>query len=158
MRHFRKAFNLIELMIVVLVISILAMIVIPKFSDASDEARNSSMATELAAIRRQIELYKSQHGGRSPHVKADGASDTSKFLARLIGKTDPDGTLNLNGACGPYIRQWPKNPFVKATNAARIKFGSAQDSPRDNSTGWYFCTANAMLHANSSRGGESINQ
>ena len=49
----RYAFTLVELLIVVIILGILAAVVIPQFSDASTDARVSSLTTNLATIRGQ---------------------------------------------------------------------------------------------------------
>ena len=62
----RNAFTLVELLIVVIILGILASVVIPQFSDASTDARMSSLATNLMTIRGQIDLYRLQHNGTYP--------------------------------------------------------------------------------------------
>ena len=80
----RNAFTLVELLIVVIILGILAAVVIPQFSDASTDARVSSLTTNLATIRGQIEFYKMQHTGKYPNLVgpptfADGTTDFSRF-------------------------------------------------------------------------------
>ena len=64
----RKAFTLVELLIVVIILGILAAVVIPQFSDASEDARLSSLTTNLQTIRGQIELYHIQYGVYPPEA------------------------------------------------------------------------------------------
>lgn len=59
----RRAFTLIEILIVVVILGILAAIVIPQFTDASEEAMNSSLRSQLQTVRSQIELYNVQAPG-----------------------------------------------------------------------------------------------
>src|SRR5215475_4226324 len=54
-------FTLVEILIVVIILGILAAIVIPQFTNASNDARNNSVASTLQTLRGQIELYKIQH-------------------------------------------------------------------------------------------------
>jgi general secretion pathway protein G len=153
----QAAFTLVEIMIVVMLLAILAMVVVPEVAGSTDRARESALATDLQAARRQLQLYKVQHYGRSPHVDETSKKDTDNFVARLTGRTDPDGTINPAGACGPYLTQWPTNPFISdAAKAADIKFAKSETPPRDDSTGWYYSTRACELHVNSSRGAESI--
>ena len=56
----RKAFTLIEILIVVVILGILAAIVIPQFTDASDQANVASMKSQLQTMRSQIELFRIQ--------------------------------------------------------------------------------------------------
>jgi general secretion pathway protein G len=53
---------LIEILIVVVILGILAAIVIPQFSEASDDANESAIKSTLQTVRAQIELYKFKEG------------------------------------------------------------------------------------------------
>ena len=107
----RLAFTLVELLIVVIILGILAAVVIPQFSDASTDARFSSLQTNLSTIRGQIELYKLQHSGSYPTF--------ANFVDAMTKKTDQDGTINAaTGKYGPYMQAIPNNPFsIPPTNA-----------------------------------------
>ena len=63
MKRMKKAFTLIEILIVVVLLGILAAIVIPNFSNASDTARASMLADNLRIFRTQLPVFKAQHGG-----------------------------------------------------------------------------------------------
>jgi len=54
----RKGFTLIEILIVVIILGILAAIVIPQFTNASKEAKQSSLVTMVQSLRSQIALFK----------------------------------------------------------------------------------------------------
>ena len=56
----KKAFTLVEILIVVVILGILAAIVIPRFSDASHQARESALKDNVRFLRSQIQLYKAQ--------------------------------------------------------------------------------------------------
>ena len=58
----RRAFTLIEILIVVVILGILAAIVIPQFSEASDDAAQSSVRSTLQVLRSQHELYSFKEG------------------------------------------------------------------------------------------------
>ncbi|MEQ9460585.1 MAG: prepilin-type N-terminal cleavage/methylation domain-containing protein [Phycisphaeraceae bacterium] len=55
-------FTLIEILIVVVILGILAAVVVPQFSDASEEARVAASATNVRAVVDQIAMYYARHG------------------------------------------------------------------------------------------------
>jgi general secretion pathway protein G len=100
----RGAFTLVELLIVVVILGILAAVVVPQFSDASTDAKMSSLATDLQTIRGQLSLYRLQHNATYPAL--------ANFVPQMTGRTDADGTINANGKYGPYLQRIPNNPFT----------------------------------------------
>ncbi|OPX22916.1 MAG: hypothetical protein B1H04_04350 [Planctomycetales bacterium 4484_123] len=145
----RKGFTLVEILIVVIILGILAAIVIPQFTEASNDARESALVSDLQTVRSQIELYKVQHLEKLPHLNENGQADTSNFKNRLTGRTDQDGKINSNGAFGPYLQKFPTNPFA-STNADGVNFGTADPAPGDGTSGWYFNTSTGKFSANDS--------
>ncbi len=100
-------FTLVEILIVVVILGILAAIVIPQFTQASTEAREASLRSNLQSIRSQIELFKIQHN--------DDAPVFANFVAQMKGRTDQDGTVNpTTGKFGPYLQAIPVNPFTSS--------------------------------------------
>src|SRR5689334_12955268 len=65
-RRVSRGFTLVEILIVVIILGILAAIVIPQFTNASQDARKNSVTSQLQTIRSQIELYKLQHKDQIP--------------------------------------------------------------------------------------------
>ena len=63
MKRMKKAFTLIEILIVVVLLGILAAIVIPQFSDASDEAKIAAQDSDMHTLRGQVQLYRAKEGG-----------------------------------------------------------------------------------------------
>ena len=121
-----KGFTLVEILIVVVILGILAAIVIPQFTNASTEARESTLTSDLQAVRGQIELYKIQHLG-----DALPGAGTATFEECLTGTTDVDGEVvaaGTAGAKGPYMAKIPVNPFSTAdpaTNLVRVDGAAA---------------------------------
>lgn len=71
----RKAFTLIELMVVVAVIGILAVISIPKFSDLIDKSKEGYTKGALSTLRSAVAVYYADNQGRYP------ADDLASLLA-----------------------------------------------------------------------------
>ncbi|MBN2560691.1 MAG: prepilin-type N-terminal cleavage/methylation domain-containing protein [Phycisphaerae bacterium] len=126
----RSAFTLVELLIVVIILGILAAVVIPQFSDASDDARLSSLTTNLQTIRGQIELYKLQHNGLYP-TAAD-------VVAQLTGTTDVAGATTGTDF-GPYLQTMPNNPFTNTNTVGSGVVGSSA---------WYYNVTGGVFKAN----------
>ena len=138
----RKGFTLVEILIVVIILGILAAIVIPQFTEASNDARKSSLASDLQTVRSQLELYKVQH------LEAYPGPDAAGFVTQLTSKTDSDGTLNPAGKYGPYLQKFPKNPFTVDPNAADDVVFAPEACDYLGTTGWYFCTTTSSFTPN----------
>lgn len=107
MRTKKSAFTLVEILIVVVILGILAAIVVPQFTDASEQAKEASVRSDLQTIRSQIELYKAQHtAGHLP-----GSITGVDFATAMTSKTTIAGAVSATGAYGPYLQQIPTNPY-----------------------------------------------
>ncbi len=102
-RQAKRGFTLVEILIVVIILGILAAIVIPQFTNASQDARRSSLVSQLQTLRSQIELYKLQH--------KDVLPDLITSWDPLTTKTDADGVLTAGTGFGPYMQAAPTNPL-----------------------------------------------
>src|SRR3954453_23679033 len=92
-----RGFTLVEILIVVIILGILAAIVIPQFTNASQDARESSLLSQLQTLRSQIELYKLQHKDKLPDLVTNWNP--------LTTKTDSDGAASAApDAFGPYMQ------------------------------------------------------
>ncbi len=99
----RQGFTLIEILIVVVILGILAAIVIPQFTDASQAAAASNLRSQLQTLRSQIELYNVQNPGLSFDAATPAPGD-STFWDPLVQ--------------GNYLQSAPLNPLTPdpATN------------------------------------------
>src|SRR5262245_42241366 len=100
----KRAFTLIEILIVVVILGILAAIVIPQFTDASQQASDASVRSQLQTLRAQIELYRVKNNGTDPD---------------LLGNQWTD----MTNANPPYLQAPPKNPLQ--ANATGVAAGAA---------------------------------
>ncbi|HUS91944.1 MAG TPA: prepilin-type N-terminal cleavage/methylation domain-containing protein [Phycisphaerae bacterium] len=151
-----RGFSIVELLIVITMLAIIAAIAVPRLIDASEDARSSALGTDLQMLRRQVVLYKMQHNGRGPHLDESGALDKPNLPTRLTGRTTQQGKLDDNGAYGPYMKQWPVNPYADGAVAGSITFGTQTAPPRDGATGWYYNTTTCVFSANTTEGGEEL--
>lgn len=72
----RKAFTLVELMIVVVIIGILAAVAIPKFSDMVKKSKEGATKGELTALRGALQVYYSDNEGNYISVASTTANGT----------------------------------------------------------------------------------
>jgi len=152
--HGNSGFTLVEILIVVIILGILAAIVIPQFTEASNDARESALASDLQTIRSQVELYKIQHLDQYPGEKTPAVSgidvDNAGFVTDLTTQTDQDGTAGT--AFGPYLQSFPVNPFISDAAKANIITSGAGDAAGDDSSGWWLNTTTGKVMPNDSLG------
>jgi len=93
-----RGFTLIEILIVVVILGILAAIVIPQFSSASQEASISSVRSQLQTLRSQVELYRVQNN----EYPAIGT------ISAAVADNNPGGFQTL--VDGGYLQRLPEVP------------------------------------------------
>ncbi|VAX39152.1 hypothetical protein MNBD_PLANCTO03-2410 [hydrothermal vent metagenome] len=96
-----RAFTLVEILIVVVILGILAAIVVPQFTNAANDARGGNITTQLSTLNNQIELYAARNNGQYP----DFTDDTTGWGDPADAGTD-DGTLIGDS----YLKGLPLNP------------------------------------------------
>ena len=94
-------FSLLELMVVVVIMSILALVILPRIIDRPDQARRARVQSDLSVIEGALKLYKLDNF-RYP--------TTEQGLAALVRRpvTDPPAP---NWAAGGYLDRVPKDPW-----------------------------------------------
>lgn len=136
-----KGFTLVEILIVVVILGILAAIVIPQFSQASSEARASSVKSNLQMVRSQIELYKIQHNETLP-----GSHANKDFVAALTEISDVDGADAASGY-GPYMQKFPINAIEESGDAiGEIVVGTGVPAVTADK-GWHFNSTTGVFTA-----------
>lgn len=138
-------FTLVEILIVVIILGILAAIVIPQFTEASNDARRSALVSDLQTVRSQLELYKVQHLDAYPD-----SNSMTNFVSQLTSFTDISG--NTNGSktstfkYGPYLQKFPTNSF---NDSSAVKAVTADPNGDVSGTeGWWFNTNTGKFGAN----------
>lgn len=153
----QEGFTLVELLIVVIILAILAAIIVPQFSAATDDAKQSAYDTNIANIRSAIDLYRQQHTAYPGAVSAlggtciNGAAVTvgavgeDAFLAQLKNYTNSAGQ-----ACtgfdpnefkyGPYLKDdLPVNPLGDpAVNTVTVVTTGVLGLSTGGTEGWRF--------------------
>ena len=130
----RQGFTLVEILIVVVILGILAAIVIPQFTSASEDARASSLISQLQTVRSQLELYQIQNNGEYPTITG---TDWDAMTVR-----------NETNNTGPYLQQTPRNPFGPAGDGSVTPVDSLELLDGHNATDWNYHSATGQIKAN----------
>ena len=139
-----RGFTLVEILIVVIILGILAAIVIPQFTNASNDARKSNLVSQLQTLRSQIELYKLQHKDKIPPLITGGSSAWDVFTKYTDSDGNPSAVKTSTCAYGPYVQHAPSNPLSAAATATTIG-GDPSTSP-----GWVYDETTGKLAATGS--------
>ncbi len=96
-------FSLLELMVVVVILSVLALVIVPRVIDRPDQARAARAQADIAAITSAVNLYRLDNF-RYP--------STEQGLAALVTRpsTDP---VPENWATNGYMDRLPVDPWGK---------------------------------------------
>jgi general secretion pathway protein G len=146
----RGGFTLVEILIVVVILGVLAAIVVPQFTEASGDAKDSRLLTDLQRVRSQIGLYKIQHIGVMPGL-ASGGSTAASFEIAMTGYTMGDGTAAATQApavdvLGPYLQRLPNNPYA-TTNPQTVSIVQTSPIAAVTDAGWFFNNATGEFGA-----------
>jgi len=141
----KRAFTLVEVILVVTILGILAALVMPTFQDHIAKARESAAKDSLSTMRSQIELYKLHHKGALPgYVNGAGATEGILQLqftrtTTETGSASPFAVPSGDFKYGPYVMKLPKNPFNKLSNIAYVAEATAfSDATDGTSSGWLY--------------------
>lgn len=107
-----SGFTLVEILIVVVILGILAAIVIPQFTSASQEAIRGALQSQLQTISSQIELYRVQNAGQLPDLDANPVG---------VGTVENGWGVMV---AGEFLKEQPFNGF---TNSSTLVIGTESD-------------------------------
>lgn len=124
----KRAFSIVELMIVVAVLGILAAIVVPQFQNNTTEAKAAVAKNNLRILRSAIELYTAQHSGVPPGYPDNNPANppaASSFKYQMIEKKS-------------YLKQMPGNPFNELTTIKMIENSQLMPAEATGDVGWIY--------------------
>ncbi len=140
----RRAFSLIELVIVIVIIGILAAIAVPRLSRGATSASENSLSANLAAMRSAIELFYAEHGNTYPALAKfeDAMTKYSDATGAKYGDRDTAQGIIY----GPYLRALPPLPV----GAAKGKTAAVATQGDDG--GWVYDASKGTLKSNTAAG------
>lgn len=127
-----RAFTLVEILIVVVILGILAAIVVPQFTNAANDARGGNLVTQMQTLQNQIELYAARNNGAYPDLSANWD--------------------DLTTGNPPYIKSDPANPAWNEADNNNIANTTVEENANAGVTGsataaWVFNTDDDTLYA-----------
>jgi len=152
-----RAFTLIEILVVVVLLGILAAVVIPTVGNSTTSAKASALATDLQLLRNFIMVYKSQHLEVAPGYP-DGntgvAPTEQAFVDQAILSSNASGQTAAVGTPGfergPYMQRMPVNPFNNLSTVEMLANGANFPANADDSHGWICRPDTAEIRADTS--------
>lgn len=140
-----RAFTLVEILIVVVLLGVLAAIVIPAVGHSATSARQTTLAMDLNLLRRFIPVYTSQHLEVPPGYPGGNRSEApteDAFVAQATLSSDIDGQTAARGTpgfrLGPYLSNVPVNPFNKLDTVEVLADDADFPAMPDDSSGWIY--------------------
>ncbi len=127
----RVHLSYVEVIIIAAVLGVVAMRVVPRFTEASAESKICDLIDGLQEMRAQLDLYRAQHG----EYLGDFDSFANFQTAMTAGV----------GRYGPYVKKIPTNPF---NNLNTVRFGG--EPAGAGIAGWRLDTDSGLFQADNS--------
>lgn len=127
----RTRLSYVEVIIITVVLSVVAMTAGPKFTKASAESKVSDLIEGLERMRIRLDLYRAQHEDSFP--PSDSFESFEAAMTTKVGKY------------GPYVKKIPVNPF---NNLNTVRFDG--ESAGAGKAGWRLDTQTGLFQADNS--------
>jgi len=140
-----RAFTLIEILVVVVLLGILAAVIVPMVSGSAISARESALAHDLNMLRRFILIYKGQHLEVAPGYpngdKTQAPTEQTFYDQMTMSSTDAGATAAVGTPGyprGPYLMKLPVNPLNHKDTVQILADGDSFPANADDSHGWIY--------------------
>ena len=127
----KRAFTLIELLIVISIIAILAATIIPNFIGFDTEARISATKTNLDTLRTRVTLFRAKEGKYPVSLK--DLVETYYYDA---------------GIKRPYLNMMPPEMISSKKGSGEFVDTPSTEQPPTQNGGWAYYTDKADVHVN----------
>jgi len=135
----RKAFSLIELLIVIVILGGLMAVVVPNLMDRADKAKRDTVCLKMNTLKKQLDIFKLDNGV---------FPDTEEGFEALV--QNPDADKYPNYSVKPYLKKIPKDswktPFVyinKGNDVEIISYGEdRKEGGEENGADIFFSKCN----------------
>ena len=149
-----RAFTLVEILIVVVLLGILAVVVLPLVAGYSMPAKESALAHDLQMLRRYVLIYTSQHLEIAPGYPDGDNTQTpteQAFVDQITLSSNPSGQTAAIGTPGfprgPYLMKIPVNPFNHKNTIQVLSDAAAFPANADGSHGWIYKPATSEVRS-----------
>ena len=144
-----RAFSLVEMIVVIMIIGIITAIALPRFSRGVGSSGAAALHQDLAVLRGAIGFYSAEHRGVFPAAESDGvnsAHSEASFVQQMTQFTDSNGqaqdTSDATYRYGPYLRKGmpalPVGPYAGATGVEVVTGATVPAFVADNTVGWVY--------------------
>jgi prepilin-type N-terminal cleavage/methylation domain-containing protein len=142
MRCTARAFTLVEILVVVIILAILAGVAIPQIAGMTSLSRETNLKENLSKIRAQLQVYRNQH---------DAFPDGDQFADQMTKYTNSDGEVadvkDQDHRYGPYLEQMPPNPVTIDRTVRTAAQADQHHPPGDVDGGWWYNEVTGEFYA-----------
>lgn len=144
-QRLQRAFSLIEVLIVVAILAVLAATLVPRFSSATNDARDAGLLHNWAGFKTQLQIYAADHFGEFPTLADEG-------LPQMLRATNHRGLMGDSGTTyplGPYFLQSPVNPYDGSDKIVPVSTpGKTPSAVVGTKGGWQYDKSNGSIWPN----------
>ncbi|MCB9850924.1 MAG: prepilin-type N-terminal cleavage/methylation domain-containing protein [Phycisphaerales bacterium] len=155
----RRAFSLVELVIVIVIIGIVAAIAVPRISRSATGANEAALQADLNVLRHAIDKYAAEHTGVFPGANEDGdgnsANSAGAFVNQLTKYSDVNGKIGASRTkefqFGPYVHKIPALPVGGNLGESGVEIDASNSPPlvKAKAAGWVYNPTTGEIIANS---------
>lgn len=144
-----RAFTLVEMLMVVMIVGMVASMAVPRISQGARSAYGATLDADLSVVRKAIILYAAEHGGEFPGPTAEAAIDQ---LTKYTSRTGAASKIRGPGyEYGPYLIAIPPVPVGANKGSPAILIDNVNSPPVPDSSGgegWLYNPTTGEFYAN----------